>query len=123
MPVVKPRYFRSAAEFGRWLEREHGRAPELWVGFHKRATERALRRLRLRGPAEDDAARCRRAFQTRPGAGACFAAQPSGHRRTIIWWVLSAKQEAARARRLATLVEECARGRRVGLLSSKPPAE
>ena len=32
------RYFRSPAEFRAWLGKHHEKAPELWVGFHKRAT-------------------------------------------------------------------------------------
>lgn len=31
-------YFASAAEFRRWLAKNHATARELWVGFHKRAT-------------------------------------------------------------------------------------
>ena len=30
--------FRSAFEFRRWLEKHHGRATELWVGFYKKAS-------------------------------------------------------------------------------------
>ncbi len=37
---MTPRFFRSAAEFRRWLEERHGDAEELWVGFHKRASGR-----------------------------------------------------------------------------------
>ena len=32
------RFFRSPAEFRKWLEKNHGSAAELWVGFHKKAT-------------------------------------------------------------------------------------
>ena len=31
---MKARYFRSAAEFRRWLERNHGREREITVGFY-----------------------------------------------------------------------------------------
>ena len=34
-----PRYFRTSAEFRRWLETNHDRRTELWVGFHKRETD------------------------------------------------------------------------------------
>ena len=33
-----PRFFRTAAEFRRWLERHHNRDSELWVGFYKAAS-------------------------------------------------------------------------------------
>ena len=37
---MKPRFFKSAAEFRAWLEEHHAVARELLVGFHKRATGR-----------------------------------------------------------------------------------
>jgi len=37
---VKPRFFKSPAEFRAWLERNHAGARELLVGFHKRGTGR-----------------------------------------------------------------------------------
>jgi uncharacterized protein YdeI (YjbR/CyaY-like superfamily) len=33
---VKIRYFRSAADFRRWLEANHANATELWVGFYRK---------------------------------------------------------------------------------------
>ena len=35
---MKPRYFKSAAEFRDWLEKHHAAARELWVGFYKKAS-------------------------------------------------------------------------------------
>ena len=35
---MKPRFFRSAAEFRQWLARHHERETELWVGFYKKAS-------------------------------------------------------------------------------------
>ena len=32
---MKPIFFRSAAEFRRWLEKHHETAREIWVGFYK----------------------------------------------------------------------------------------
>lgn len=40
-----------------------------------------------------------------------FQTQPAGYRKTAAWWVISAKREETRARRLATLIEESAQGR------------
>ena len=42
-----------------------------------------------------------------------WQAQTPGYRRAATWWVVSAKQEATRDRRLATLVEDCAAGRMI----------
>jgi uncharacterized protein YdeI (YjbR/CyaY-like superfamily) len=42
-----------------------------------------------------------------------WQAQRPGYRRVATWWVVSAKQEATRDRRLATLIEDCAAGRMI----------
>jgi uncharacterized protein YdeI (YjbR/CyaY-like superfamily) len=46
-----------------------------------------------------------------------FQAQPRGYRTTATVWVVSAKREETRARRLATLIECAREGRRVPALS------
>lgn len=194
---MKPTYFRTPDELRRWLEREHLRARELWVGFHKKASGRpsltwpesvdaalcfgwidgirkrvddarymirftprrersiwsavnirrflALRRKGLMRPAglaayarrarersglysyeqRPDALppRYQRVIKARPRAWAFFAAQPPWYRRTVTWWVVSAKQETTRARRLAVLVEHCVGGRLIPPLARKPPAD
>jgi uncharacterized protein YdeI (YjbR/CyaY-like superfamily) len=42
-----------------------------------------------------------------------WQAQRPGYRRLATWWVVSAKQEPTRDRRLATLIEDCAAGRMI----------
>jgi uncharacterized protein YdeI (YjbR/CyaY-like superfamily) len=37
---MEPTFFATAAEFEAWLEAHHNTAPELLVGFHKRASGR-----------------------------------------------------------------------------------
>lgn len=54
-----------------------------------------------------------RAFRRHAAAWKYFSALPPGYRRTITYWVVSAKQAATRARRLAELMEACADGRRL----------
>jgi uncharacterized protein YdeI (YjbR/CyaY-like superfamily) len=56
-------------------------------------------------------------FRANPTAWEFFQAQPTGYRQTAIWWVISAKKEETRLRRLATLIEDSERGRRLGLLA------
>ena len=51
-------------------------------------------------------------------AWAYFEAQPAGYRKAATWWVVSAKQEATRARRLAKLMEDSLAGRRLAHLVS-----
>jgi len=55
-----------------------------------------------------------RRFQARPKAWAFWEAQPLYYRKLATRWVVSAKQEATRERRLATLIEDSAAGRRIG---------
>ena len=63
---------------------------------------------------DDDA---ERAFRANAKAWTFFEAQPPWYRRTAIYWVMTAKQEATRRRRLATLIEDSAHGRRIGPLA------
>ncbi len=42
-----------------------------------------------------------------------FQAQPPSYRKTLGWWVVSAKQEETRRKRLEKLISESARGRRL----------
>jgi uncharacterized protein YdeI (YjbR/CyaY-like superfamily) len=44
--------------------------------------------------------------------------QPPGYRKAATWWVVSAKREDTRLRRLATLIEDSANGRRLAQLTS-----
>ena len=57
-------------------------------------------------------------FRANEKAWDFFQALPPGYRQTSIFWVMSAKQEATRIRRLDHLIAETAAGRRVGLLTS-----
>jgi uncharacterized protein YdeI (YjbR/CyaY-like superfamily) len=50
-------------------------------------------------------------------ASSFLDAQPPGYRRTVTFWVMSAKKEETRARRLAHLIELSARGTRIDLLN------
>jgi uncharacterized protein YdeI (YjbR/CyaY-like superfamily) len=45
-----------------------------------------------------------------------FQAQPPSYRKPAIWWVMSARQEATRLKRLATLIEDSENGLRIALL-------
>jgi uncharacterized protein YdeI (YjbR/CyaY-like superfamily) len=55
-------------------------------------------------------------FRANPQAWAFFQAQAPWHRKTAIWWIVSAKKEAPRQKRLATLIEDSAQGRIIGPL-------
>jgi len=52
-------------------------------------------------------------FKRNKGAWAYFETAAPSYRRTMIYWIVSPKQEATRARRLAKFIESCAAGVRL----------
>lgn len=52
-------------------------------------------------------------FRATGNAWVFWETQPRGYRRTLIWWVISAKQNETRERRLKTLIAACAQRRRL----------
>jgi uncharacterized protein YdeI (YjbR/CyaY-like superfamily) len=186
-----PIFFESAGEFRRWLEANHEIAPELLVGFHKRATGQPS----LTWPESVDQALCFgwidgirrslgadsyvirftprrpgsnwsavniarveeltrlglmaaagvRAFEARdearsrvysyeraaadldgaqlellranPAAWSFWEAQPPSYRRVAAYWVVSARRDETRARRLETLIADSATGRRIAAVT------
>jgi uncharacterized protein YdeI (YjbR/CyaY-like superfamily) len=193
---MKPRlkFFALQAEWRAWLEENHARVAELWVGFHKKASGKAsitwpesvdealcfgwidglrksvdetsymirftprrerstwsavnikregeLRKLGVmskagltafarreneksaiysyeqRKMAKLDAAAARR-FRGNAKAWKFFEEQPAGYKRMVSWWVISAKREETRKKRLETLMECCARGKRIDAMESQ----
>jgi uncharacterized protein YdeI (YjbR/CyaY-like superfamily) len=51
-----------------------------------------------------------------------FQSRPPGYRRTAAWWVMSAKREETRLKRLSTLIGDSASGRTIRPLTRKKPA-
>lgn len=49
-------------------------------------------------------------FRANPQAWEFFQAQAAWYRKAAIWWVVSAKKEATRQKRLTTLIEDSAQG-------------
>jgi uncharacterized protein YdeI (YjbR/CyaY-like superfamily) len=60
-------------------------------------------------------------FRANRKAWEWFQAQAPSYQRVVIFWVTSAKKEETRARRLATLIEDSAHGRRVGVIPARKP--
>lgn len=183
-----PRYFESAAEFGRWFEDHAATESELLVGFMKvgarspsmtwpesvdealcvgwidgirrrvdderysirfaprkatshwsavniarvaelqaagRMKPAGLAAFARRSEAKSRAASYEQqdtptfdpadelAFKANPAAWAYYKAAPASYRKRVTWWVVSAKQAATRQRRLVSLIEACADGRRL----------
>jgi uncharacterized protein YdeI (YjbR/CyaY-like superfamily) len=188
---MKPRFFAKPADFRRWLERNHDKSAELWVGFYKKGSGKpsitwpeavdqalcfgwidglrksvdddsymirftprtarstwsavnikrakeligeglmqpaglkafeartddrsAIYSYEQRKTAELDSAQTKQ-FQKNRKAWEFFQAQPPGYRRSAAHWVVSAKQEETRARRLSQLIEDSERGKAIGPL-------
>ena len=190
---MKPRYFTSQADFRRWLEAHHASAPELLVGFYKKASgkgglgykeavdealcfgwidgikkrvdgERYTHRFTPRRPGSIwsainlkrmkeliaggvvskmgletyerrdpkkaglysfenrpqvfDAAMARR-FKANGRAWSVFRAQPPGYQRVCTFFVMSAKKEETRLRRLELLMNVSSKGRRLEWMGPK----
>jgi uncharacterized protein YdeI (YjbR/CyaY-like superfamily) len=58
-------------------------------------------------------------FKANKKAWEFFQAQPPGYQKVISWWIISAKQEETRFRRLERLIRDSENGRRVGILERK----
>jgi uncharacterized protein YdeI (YjbR/CyaY-like superfamily) len=184
---LKPKFFRTPANFGTWLEKNHATATELWVGFYTKDSGRPS----ITWPESVDQALCfgwidgirkgvdeisyqirftprRRASvwsainikrakalvrqkQMRPtglkafvarienksgiysyeqrstelkqpyakllkknkAASNFFTKQPPSYRKMIGWWIISAKKEETRMARLAKLISESAKAKRL----------
>jgi uncharacterized protein YdeI (YjbR/CyaY-like superfamily) len=86
------------------------------AAFEKRSEERSRTYSYERANAQLDDAYEKR-FRAHKGAWAFWESQPPGYRKVATWWVISAKREETRERRLATLIEDSANGRRIGALA------
>ena len=62
------------------------------------------------------------AFQENAAAWAFFSARPPSYRKAATWWVISAKREETRDRRMQTLIEDSAQERLLGHLQRGKPA-
>jgi uncharacterized protein YdeI (YjbR/CyaY-like superfamily) len=61
-----------------------------------------------------------RQFRANPTAWEFYQAQAPWYRRVSCYWVMSAKREETRLRRLATLIADSASGRRIKQLTANP---
>jgi uncharacterized protein YdeI (YjbR/CyaY-like superfamily) len=183
---MKPRFFKTPEDFRGWLEKHHVRAPELWVGFYKKASGKGgitylegvdaalcfgwidgvkkrvdavsymhrftprrrgsiwssintrrfgdLQKLGLVSSAglaafaarlerksgiytyENPTARLAPAYtkiwEANPRAWAFFIAQPPGYQKLAKGWIMQAKKEETRRRRLQIMIDASAKGTR-----------
>jgi uncharacterized protein YdeI (YjbR/CyaY-like superfamily) len=63
-------------------------------------------------------------FRANEKAWEYFQSQPPGYRQIAFWWVVSAKKEETRKKRLSTLIDDSEHGRRLAQLRpTKPGSE
>jgi len=191
---MQPKFFTVAKQFRQWLERNHGTATELLVGFHKKSSGkksityaealdealcfgwidgvrkslnetsytirftprkprsiwslvnvRHVERLQKEGrmhPAGLDAfarrdpkrtgiyafenaprqlsSQYEKMFRHNKTAWDVFERHPPSARKTVIFWIMSAKKEETQLRRLNHVIERCGKGLKVGVLEAKP---
>ncbi|UUZ85291.1 YdeI/OmpD-associated family protein [Paenibacillus sp. P26] len=60
-----------------------------------------------------------RQFREHPKAWDYFQGQTASYRKAAIWWVVSAKKEETRKKRLASLIEDSEQGRTIPLLTRR----
>ena len=101
------------------LTREGRMAPAGLAAFEARRPDRTgVYSFERRQPARLEPAQ-ERQFRTNKAAWKFFESQPPSYRKTAVHWVVSAKREETRSRRLAQLIEDSAAGRRLAQLT--PP--
>lgn len=127
-------FFKSPAVLRTWFTAHHATATELWVGYYKKDSGQAS----ITWPESVDEALSvgwidgirkrvdERTYTIRftprknKAASKFFAAQSPWYRRTVSWWVTSAKKEETRLRRVATLIEDSAEGRTIQPMTRQP---
>jgi uncharacterized protein YdeI (YjbR/CyaY-like superfamily) len=90
---------------------------------HKAFAQRSEKRSQIyayeqREQARFDGAREKK-FKANRRAWQFFQSQPPWYRRTSTYWVMTAKKEETRQRRLATLIEDSAQGKTIARLTRK----
>jgi uncharacterized protein YdeI (YjbR/CyaY-like superfamily) len=105
----------SAVNIKRMAElQSQGRVLPAGLGAFEKRTEKksGIYAYEQRGSAELDEA-SERQFREQNEAWEYFQAQPPWYRKTATWWVVSAKKEETRQRRLASLIESSAQGQTI----------
>jgi uncharacterized protein YdeI (YjbR/CyaY-like superfamily) len=93
------------------LKRQGRMHPAGLSAFEKRAPAKSgIYSYEQRHAAAFEAAHLRQ-FRASKKAWDFFQSRPPGYRQTATWWVVTAKREETRRKRLATLIEDSERGR------------
>ena len=112
--AVNVRRFGELAEMG--MVRPVGHA-----AFAARREDRTAIYSHEQESIEFDAAQLA-AFQANAADWEFFSTRPPSYRKAATWWVVSAKREETRARRLQTLINDSAEGQSLAQLRRRQPA-
>ncbi len=128
-------FFADAEAFSAWLDANHAHASEAWLLFHKKGSGRASQTLSevvdvalcfgwidgLRKGVDGDSYKVR--FTPRKqgsvwsaanaAAWQAFQAFAPSYMRDAVWWVMSAKREETRVKRIDALISSSFAGQRV----------
>jgi uncharacterized protein YdeI (YjbR/CyaY-like superfamily) len=120
----KPRSTWSAINIARTKEliRQGRMRPAGLKAFERRTDDRSAIYSYEQRKAQRLEPEAERAFRTNKKAWAFLDSQPPSYRRTAIYWVISAKREETRQKRLATLIRDSQNGQTVGPLTRRPRA-
>lgn len=119
----RPRSIWSSVNVARVAEltKEERMHPAGLAAFERRGADRTgIYAYEQRKTATFDAAALAQ-FRANAKAWKFFTGQPEGYRKITTWWVVSAKREETRQKRLATLIDDSAHERRIkGLVPATP---
>jgi uncharacterized protein YdeI (YjbR/CyaY-like superfamily) len=129
---------RKSVDAERWTIRFTARRPgSIWSVVNTKRVEELIKLRRMRPPGlkvfeTRDKGKTRKysfeqgrvaldaaseaSLKANKRAAAFFNEQPPGYRKVVMHWVMSAKKEETRARRLARLIERCANGIRIDFM-------
>jgi uncharacterized protein YdeI (YjbR/CyaY-like superfamily) len=101
------------------LTRQGRMTPAGLAAFERRSEERSRVYSYERENARLDAEQEKR-FRTNKTAWEFFESRPPSYRKAVIWWVVSAKREETRTRRLETVIQDSAEGRLISAFARPP---
>jgi bacteriocin resistance YdeI/OmpD-like protein len=120
------RTLASGREFRAWLRVHHRSAAELLLRCYKAAPPSPLARRLTPGAIRSNpsprklAPIYQKKLRANERAWSFFRVQAPWYRRTSIFWVMEAKREETRLRRLYELIDRSARGEAIRPLAGKP---
>ena len=117
-------FFQTSAAFREWLEQHHGKADAQALIEQRRMQPNGLKAYRARkenksGVYSYEQRRAdleepyKRLLEENKVAWDFFQTQPASYRKVVSWWIISAKKEETRLKRLEKLIANSVQGQRL----------